>query len=118
MLRQGQCLPICIGCANLMIDQQIRPCYDGLKNNVSTRLMKTTLNPWPPDTVDFVNHRVLSEYIRDTSIKARVDEKTLYNIKVEKIEKNGSKWDMRTSMLTADNKVSEQLWVNLSVHTT
>ena len=35
-----------------------RPCYEGLSNNVSIRLMKTSLISWTPATADYVNHRI------------------------------------------------------------
>lgn len=99
---------------SLMIDAQIRPCYASLNNNVSTRLLKLQINTWPQGTPDFVSHRILNEYIRDTSQKAGVHRKTKYNTKVERIEKAGTKWGVRTSTLSSNCKVSEQLWVTLS----
>src|ERR1700761_7921198 len=39
------------------------PCYDGLHNNVSTREMRTSLEPWPAGTEDFVSRNILEEYI-------------------------------------------------------
>ncbi len=59
----------------LIIREAYRPCYEGLSNNVSTRLMKLKINSWPVDTADFVNHRVLNEYIQDTSYKTGVHSK-------------------------------------------
>ncbi|KAF6232137.1 hypothetical protein HO173_009731 [Letharia columbiana] len=78
------------------------PCYEGLTNNVSTRLMKLKINSWPPGTADFVNHRVLNEYIQDTSYKTGVHLTTKYNTRVEKVFKSGQDWKMQTSTLTRD----------------
>lgn len=41
-------------------------------NNVPTRLLETTLNPFPPGTLDNVSHSVLKEYIQDTALKTGV----------------------------------------------
>lgn len=76
------------------------PCYEGLSNNVSTRLMKLKINSWPPGTEDYVNHRVLNDYIQDTSQKTGVHSKTLYNTRVETIFKSGRLWKVQTSSLT------------------
>ncbi|KAL9064032.1 MAG: hypothetical protein Q9161_009137 [Pseudevernia consocians] len=40
------------------------PCYEGLSNNVSTKLMKLKINSWLAGTADFVNHRVLKGHPR------------------------------------------------------
>ncbi|KAL8793243.1 MAG: hypothetical protein Q9195_004179 [Heterodermia aff. obscurata] len=85
------------------------PCYDGLTNNVSTRMLKLQLNSWPPGTVDYVNHRVINDYIRDTSEKVGVNERTLYNTKVEKIEKSGAKWRFKTTTLSHDRRGPKKL---------
>ncbi|KAF2185107.1 FAD/NAD(P)-binding domain-containing protein [Zopfia rhizophila CBS 207.26] len=68
------------------------PCYIGLKNNVGTRLLETTLNPFLPGTPDFVSHSVLCSYIQDTALKTGVHECTLYNTEVKNVWKSGSKW--------------------------
>ncbi|KAF2684720.1 dimethylaniline monooxygenase [Lentithecium fluviatile CBS 122367] len=68
------------------------PCYIGLKNNVPTRLLETTLNPFPPKTPDFVSHSVLKEYIQDTAMKMGVHEITRYDTEVKNLSKNGHDW--------------------------
>ena len=81
-----------------------RPCYEGLSNNVSTRLMKLRINPWPDGTADFVNHRVLNEYIQDTSHKSGVHSRTIYDTRVEKVSKrgHGQAWKVQTTTLIKD----------------
>lgn len=49
------------------MDEGIRVAYEGLKDNVSTRLMKLKLNDWPPGTTGFVNHPVPAAFIRETA---------------------------------------------------
>ena len=76
--------------------------------------MKLKLNDWPRGTPDFVNHRVLAEYIQDTSVKTGVHERTLYGTRVEKIEKLGKAWQVTTSTSPARNeslKTGERTWV-------
>ena len=80
--------------------------------------MKTKINSWPPGTPDFVNHRVLYEYIRDTSKKTGVDKKTIYDTRVEKIEKSGTKWYLKTSTLPPGTlQKVERLWVGTGLTT-
>ena len=76
--------------------------------------MTTKVNSWPPGTPDFVNHRVINEYIHDTAVKTGVHAKTVYNSRVERIEKRTSEWKIITSMLSAGGrgpKRSERTWV-------
>lgn len=61
--------------------------------------MKLKINSWPAATADFVNHRVLNEYIQDTSRRNGVHSKTLYDTRVEKIFKKGEVWKVQTSTL-------------------
>ncbi|KZM28708.1 uncharacterized protein EKO05_0009918 [Ascochyta rabiei] len=75
------------------------PCYIGLQNNVSTRLLETTLNRFPPGTEDFVPHSVLKDYIQDTALTTSVDAVTRYNTEVQNVSKEGKKWTVRTSTL-------------------
>jgi cation diffusion facilitator CzcD-associated flavoprotein CzcO len=76
-----------------------RPCYIGLKNNVATRLLETTLNKFPPGTEAFVSHSVLKDYIQDTAAKTAVDALTQYNTDVQNVTKVGSEWAVQTSTL-------------------
>ena len=94
-----------------MLSCQDRPCYVGLKNNVATRLMKTTLNDWPPGTADYVNHHVLKDYIQETSKKNGVDSLTIYGARVTDLRKGATEWDLRFLTLRKDSlndKVEEQ----------
>ncbi|OKL55360.1 hypothetical protein UA08_09405 [Talaromyces atroroseus] len=79
-------------------------CYVGLQNNVSTPLMKVTLNSWPDETPDFVSHRVMNEYIQDTSRKTGVDDITKYGVKVVDVQKvnSQSKWRVTWTKIYED----------------
>lgn len=61
--------------------------------------MKLKINSWPPGTADFVNHRVLSDYIQDTSLKTGVYSSTIYRTRVERVFKSGQVWKVQTSTL-------------------
>jgi MFS transporter, ACS family, pantothenate transporter len=71
----------------------------GLRNNVPTSLLRTTLNPWPGGTPDFVNHVVIKEYIQDTAKKAGVHDAIIYGARVTNIRKAGSRWGVSWSTL-------------------
>ena len=78
--------------------------------------MKLKINSWPADTADFVNHRVLNEYIQDTSHKAGVHSKTIYKSRVEKVFKSEQVWKVQTSTLIpqlGDFHRVERVWVRL-----
>ncbi|KAL5117429.1 hypothetical protein ACEQ8H_004594 [Pleosporales sp. CAS-2024a] len=80
------------------------PCYVGLQNNVSTRLLETTLNRFPLGTPDFVSHTVLRAYIQDTAMVAGVDAVTRYNTLVKSVVKKDSLWTITaTTLHAADN---------------
>ncbi|KAL4950731.1 major facilitator superfamily domain-containing protein [Aspergillus filifer] len=81
------------------------PCYQGLKNNVSTPLMRVKLNAWPKETPDFVSHSVLAAYIQDTSRKTGVHDATVYGARVKNLEKRGESWEVTWSKLDGDREV-------------
>ena len=76
------------------------PCYAGLKNNVSTPLMRTSLLPWPEETEDFVSQGYLEKYIQTISRRTGVHEVTRYNTRVEEVKAHDSRWTVRALTLT------------------
>ena len=79
-------------------------------------MMKLKLNAWPNGTEDFVNHRILNEYIQDTSRRTGVHSRTDYDTRVEKVAKFGKVWKVQTSTLVKDEDVSDRVerdWVRL-----
>jgi len=91
-----------------------RPCYDGLRNNVPTTLLRMSLNSWRDGTEEIVQHQIIKEYIQTTSIKTGVDDNTLYNTRVDSVVKQGHKWQVSTSTLLRDDSLAHitgQSWV-------
>ncbi|KAJ4377607.1 hypothetical protein N0V83_000434 [Neocucurbitaria cava] len=78
------------------------PCYIGLKNNVGTRLLETTLNQFPAGTEDFVTHDVLKDYIQDTAAITGVHEITQYETEVKHVSRKGGNWIVETATLHSD----------------
>ena len=75
------------------------PCYAGLKNNVSTPEMRTSLLPWPEGTEDFVSRKILEEYIQRIVVEHGVDAVTEYRTRVEEVRKERAQWNVRTTTL-------------------
>lgn len=75
------------------------PCYAGLMNNVSTRLMKTSVQLWPEGTPDYVSQKVLEEYIQAIANDHGVSAVTHYYTRVEDVRKRGTEWALRTTTL-------------------
>ncbi|KIX07726.1 uncharacterized protein Z518_02380 [Rhinocladiella mackenziei CBS 650.93] len=75
------------------------PCYAGLMNNVSTRLMKTSLLDWPEGTEDFVSQKVLEEYVQTIADVHGVSAVARYHTRVEDVQKRGTEWVIRTTTL-------------------
>jgi urease beta subunit len=76
-----------------------RPAYSGLTNNVSTKLQKLKGFPWKEGTGDFVNVRAKQEYIQSYSKHFGVEPLIRYNTRVEKLEKVGGKWLIKSTTL-------------------
>ncbi|KAJ5528723.1 hypothetical protein N7527_002116 [Penicillium freii] len=83
------------------------PCYDSLRNNIATPLLRTTLNNWPENTPDYVNHHVLLEYIQETSESTGVDKVTEYGALVTNIYKQGQKWQVTWTSLLEDAQTGD-----------
>ncbi|EHY57252.1 Flavin-containing monooxygenase ustF2 [Exophiala dermatitidis] len=75
------------------------PCYAGLKNNVSTRLMRTSLQAWPEGTPDFVSQKTVEEYVQTIADAHGVSPVAQYNTRVEEVRKQGTEWYVRTTTL-------------------
>lgn len=81
--------------------------------------MKLKINSWPAGTDDYVNHRVLNEYIQDTSRRTGVHSSTHYNTRVEKVFKSGKVWKVHTSTLNKFHnnwQRTESDWVSNRLH--
>lgn len=73
------------------------PCYAGLKNNVPTELMISSLGPWPQDTTTHVSQRKIEEYIQALALDSGVNKIAEYDTRVEEIKKSpdGRTWVIR-----------------------
>lgn len=91
------------------------PCYSGLKNNVPTPLLRSSLGPWAPGTDEYVSHTNVEEYLQQISARNGVDEVTLYHTRVENVQKsaNGQTWIVRTITLRDKDtkpRILEKTW--------
>ncbi|KAK8079546.1 hypothetical protein PG997_007364 [Apiospora hydei] len=77
------------------------PCYVGLRNNVPTSLMRSTLLDWPEGSEDFVSQDHLEKYVQRLAEHTGAQEKTLYDTSVESVYKDpGSpQWTVHTRTL-------------------
>jgi hypothetical protein len=76
---------------------------------VSTRLLETTLSRFPAGTQDYVTHKVLGDYIKDTAISTGVHEVTQYNTNVKNVSKSGETWTVETATLHNDTAGTVEL---------
>ncbi|KAH7040019.1 uncharacterized protein B0I36DRAFT_232798 [Microdochium trichocladiopsis] len=63
------------------------PAYKGLRNNVPTSLMHSTLLAWPEGTEDFVGQELIVNYIRDLAEITKAKEHLVLGTSVESIWK-------------------------------
>ncbi|KAI1376603.1 FAD/NAD(P)-binding domain-containing protein [Hypoxylon crocopeplum] len=78
------------------------PCYAGLKNNIPTPVMRSSLLRWPEGSEDFVDQKVVHQYIQDIARTHSVYDKVLFHTRVESVSKpdGDDKWNIRTSTFT------------------
>ncbi|KAH6653033.1 hypothetical protein BKA67DRAFT_520147 [Truncatella angustata] len=77
------------------------PCYKGLRNNVPTTLMRSTLMKWPEDTPEIVSQDLIDQYVRDLAFFTGAHNHIQFDTTVNTISKNpeGKKWVVRTRTL-------------------
>jgi hypothetical protein len=73
--------------------------------------------PWPVGTEDFVNVRVKGEYIQKYSKRFNVEPLIRYHTRVEKLEKLGYKWELRSSTLVKRGPKGPELVKKMEVRT-
>jgi cation diffusion facilitator CzcD-associated flavoprotein CzcO len=91
------------------------PCYRGLRNNVPTTLMRSTLMNWPEGTADFVSQELIDQYVRDLSLHTGAQNHILFDTSVDAVTKNAElgKWIVRTRTLRktgADHEFLTKKW--------
>ncbi|KAK3505356.1 hypothetical protein B0T13DRAFT_36370 [Neurospora crassa] len=81
------------------------PCYVGLKTNVPTPLMGTTLGNWPEGSPASVSHSAALQYIRSLAKRSGLDAVTEFHTRVEDVRKtsDGSKWRITTLALEIED---------------
>ncbi|KAI1138653.1 FAD/NAD(P)-binding domain-containing protein [Hypoxylon sp. FL0543] len=74
-------------------------CYAGLKNNIPTPIMRSSLLRWPEGSGDFVDQRVVHQYIQDIARIHNVYDKIVFHTRVESVSKaeGDAKWTVQTS---------------------
>ncbi len=98
------------------------PCYAGLRNNVSTPVMRTTLMDWPEGTPDYITHEQVEKYIHDLAVRTSVQDRVQYHTCVDSVGKNSdaaSGWTIHTQTLrrvtgdeaAGDYEIVDREWV-------
>ena len=94
-------------------------CYKGLRNNIPTTIMRTTLLEWPEGTPEYLTHDEVEKYIQDLAVTTGTQEHILFNTNVQSIRKEnasdtGAKWTLRTRTLRrvgeSDYDLTDQDW--------
>lgn len=77
------------------------PCYAGLKNNVPTPVMVSSLGPWPEGTEPFVSQDHVEKYVQTLASTHGVNAVTSFHTRVDEIRKtsDGTKWEIRSVAL-------------------
>ncbi|KAK3380435.1 hypothetical protein B0T24DRAFT_615399 [Lasiosphaeria ovina] len=80
------------------------PCYAGLKNNISTNVLVSSLGPWPENTEPHVSQEIVEKYIQTLARDQAVDAITHFHARVDEAKKtpDGSKWEIRSVLLVRD----------------
>ncbi|KPM42121.1 hypothetical protein AK830_g4428 [Neonectria ditissima] len=91
------------------------PCYAGLRNNVPTSLLYSSLGPWPEGTEDITGHAQIESYLQGLSAEHGVDDVTVFHTRVEDARKSedGSQWILQTvTLLKGDGspRFLERTW--------
>ncbi|KAI0476966.1 FAD/NAD(P)-binding domain-containing protein [Xylaria cf. heliscus] len=81
------------------------PCYAGLKNNVPTSLMKSSLLPWPEGTEEFIDQGRIVRYLQDIARLQHVTEHVQFHTRVESVTKpaGDARWTVKTSTLRVED---------------
>ncbi|KAK0637411.1 hypothetical protein B0T17DRAFT_614007 [Bombardia bombarda] len=77
------------------------PCYAGLKTNVPTTLMRSTLGSWPEGTGEFTSQQHVELYVQTLAKNHGVQDVTLFQTRVDEVRKtaDNSKWEVRSVTL-------------------
>lgn len=77
------------------------PCYAGLKNNVPTTLMVSSLRAWPESAGEFISQKDVERYVQGLAKEHGVSAVTQFHTRVDEAIKtpDGSKWEIRSVTL-------------------
>ncbi|KAK3374846.1 hypothetical protein B0H63DRAFT_549154 [Podospora didyma] len=76
------------------------PAYAGLKNNIPTNILVSSLGPWPEGTEPIVGQSVVEEYIQTLARNNGVDNITHFHARVEEARKTPTGvWEIRSVSL-------------------
>ncbi|KAL7625217.1 hypothetical protein AAE478_004432 [Parahypoxylon ruwenzoriense] len=75
------------------------PCYAGLKNNIPTPIMRSSLLHWPEGSGEFVDQKAVHKYIEDIARLHNVIDKVEFHTRVESVSKliGDGQWTVKTS---------------------
>lgn len=81
-----------------------RPCYNVLKNNVSTIEMEMTCQEWDRGTGEFVTHNILADYIQNAAKTNDILDSISFNTRVNQVKKAGSLWELEVGHLVEEGR--------------
>ncbi|PKS11755.1 hypothetical protein jhhlp_001744 [Lomentospora prolificans] len=81
------------------------PCYAGLKNNIGTAVMRSSLLDWPEGTDKVITAEQVKDYIGELARKHRVLDHVQFWTRVENISKSpdAAQWNVRTKKFVRDD---------------
>jgi thioredoxin reductase len=91
------------------------PCYAGLKNNIPTSVLVSSLGPWPEGTEQKISQELAERYIRGLATLHGVTAVTQVHTRVDEVKASpgGGGWEVRTVSLEKRHgaaRLRERLW--------
>ncbi|KAK3369540.1 hypothetical protein B0T24DRAFT_580559 [Lasiosphaeria ovina] len=91
------------------------PCYAGLKNNIPTSVLVSSLGPWPKGTEQNISQELAEKYIQGLATEHGVTAVTQLHTRVDEVKTtpDGAKWEVRTVSLEKRHgsaQLKERLW--------
>ncbi|KAK0641429.1 major facilitator superfamily domain-containing protein [Cercophora newfieldiana] len=90
------------------------PCYAGLKTNIPTNVLVSSLGPWPEGTEQKISQELAEKYIQSLAIEHGVTAVTHLHTRVDEVKpastsNPGAGWEVRTVTLEKHG-LKERLW--------
>jgi len=95
------------------------PCYAGLKTNIPTNVLVSSLGPWPEGTEQLISQELAEKYIQGLATEHGVTAVTQFHTRVDEVRTtttpDGAKWEVRTVSLSKEKEhgsagLKERLW--------